>query len=217
MARQIKEVIVHCAATRSMWMADQPIEAKVAEIRKWHKERGWSDIGYHWVVDRDGSVMAGRDEARQGAHCKGKNKHSIGVCLIGGHGSSSTDQFLDNFTAAQDTALGALLFKIKKRHPTAVKISGHNEYSNKACPGFNVRAWLERRQQTKKPRTKPVQSTTVQASATQIAAGAGTAVTAVSALSGTAQLVALGFAGVIVLAGLWIMKERLRHWARGVR
>ena len=69
----------------------------------------------------------------------------------------------------------------------------------------------------KPPRTSPTQSTTVQASATQIAAGAGTAVTAVSALNGTAQIVALGLAAVIVLAGAWIMRERLRHWANGVR
>lgn len=69
----------------------------------------------------------------------------------------------------------------------------------------------------KKPRTSATQSTTVRASATQIAAGAGTAVTAVSALSGTAQIVALALAGVIVLSGVWIMRERLKHWAQGVR
>ena len=69
----------------------------------------------------------------------------------------------------------------------------------------------------KKPRTSATQSTTVRASATQIVAGAGTAVTAVSALTGTAQIVALAFAGVIVLSGAWIMRERLKHWAQGVR
>ncbi len=69
----------------------------------------------------------------------------------------------------------------------------------------------------KKPRTSRTQSTTVRASATQIVAGAGTAVTAVSALSGTAQIVALALAGVIVLSGAWIMRERLKHWADGVR
>ncbi len=69
----------------------------------------------------------------------------------------------------------------------------------------------------KKPRTSATQSTTVRASATQIVAGAGTAVTAVSALSGTAQIVALALAGVIVLSGAWIMRERLKHWAQGVR
>ena len=70
---------------------------------------------------------------------------------------------------------------------------------------------------SKKPRTSATQSTTVRASATQIVAGAGTAVTAVSALSGTAQIFALALAGVIVLSGAWIMRERLRHWAQGVR
>ena len=75
----------------------------------------------------------------------------------------------------------------------------------------------EMREPPKPPRTSATQSTTVRASATQIAAGAGTAVTAVSALSGTAQIVALGLAGVIVLSGAWIMRERLKHWAQGVR
>lgn len=66
-----------------------------------------------------------------------------------------------------------------------------------------------------KERSTPAKSTTVQASAAQIAAGAGTAAASVSALDGTAQIVALALAGVIVLAGLWIMRERLRKWAEG--
>jgi len=69
----------------------------------------------------------------------------------------------------------------------------------------------------KPPRTSATQSTTIRASATQVAAGAGTAVTAVSALSGTAQIAALALAAIIVLAGIWIMRERLKHWAQGVR
>lgn len=66
-------------------------------------------------------------------------------------------------------------------------------------------------------RTSPVQSTTLQASALQIASGAGAGIAALGSLSGTAQVVALGFAGIVVLAGLWIMRERLRKWSLGDR
>lgn len=66
-------------------------------------------------------------------------------------------------------------------------------------------------------RISPVQSTTMQASALQIASGAGAGIAALGSLSGTAQVVALGFAGIVVLAGLWIMRERLRKWSLGDR
>jgi peptidoglycan LD-endopeptidase CwlK len=67
------------------------------------------------------------------------------------------------------------------------------------------------------PRTSVAQSTTVQASAVQIASGAGAAVSSVAMLDGTAQLIALGFAGLVILLGLWIMRERIKKWADGVR
>lgn len=142
--RNIDEIIVHCSATRPSWMEHNSLDAKVAEIRDWHKARGFDDIGYHWIIDRDGSVLEGRQERRIGAHVKNRNASTIGICLIGGFGSSANDQFSDHFTQEQDAALRALVRNILDRHPGVKKVSGHNDYdAGKACPGFRVSRWAE--------------------------------------------------------------------------
>lgn len=138
----VQEIIVHCSATRPEWMAGRPIEEKRAEIKRWHLQNGWSDIGYHWLIDRDGAIIAGRAETVVGAHTVGKNSGTIGICLIGGFGSAETDRFDQHFTSLQDAALRLTIDGIKKR--TQIKrVSGHNEYAAKACPGFNVPSWLK--------------------------------------------------------------------------
>ena len=140
--RPINEVIVHCSATRPQWMRDAGTAAKVAEIRRWHvQDNGWRDIGYHFVIDRDGTVARGRPVERTGAHTKGKNTGTIGVCLIGGHGSAATDKFEEHFSWQQHKALGALLVDLRNQFPTITRVSGHNQYAQKACPGFNVPSW----------------------------------------------------------------------------
>lgn len=142
--RQVDEIIVHCSATRPEWMAGQSLAAKAHEIRVWHLANGWSDIGYHWMIDRDGSVLPGRPEGVAGAHVKNRNARTIGVCLIGGFGSSANDCFSEHFTPAQDAALRALIAQIEDRHAVK-KVSGHNDYAGKACPGFRVARWLDGR------------------------------------------------------------------------
>jgi len=144
--KPITELIVHCTATRADWWAEKTTSAKVAEIRRWHMEpepsgRGWKDIGYHYLIDRDGSIAIGRNIAITGAHVKGHNEGTVGISLFGGYGSSETDEFAEHFTAAQDRALRGLIAELRSRFG-AVKISGHNEYAAKACPGFDVREWF---------------------------------------------------------------------------
>lgn len=139
--RQINEVIVHCAATRPDWMANRPLSEKVREIDRWHLARNFRAIGYHWIIDRDGSVAPGRPESQIGAHVAGRNTGTIGVCLLGGFGSRENDSFEQHFTPEQDRALRKLLSEIQRRH-RITRISGHNEYSAKGCPGFQVRPWL---------------------------------------------------------------------------
>lgn len=210
--RKLTEIIIHCAAVRPDWMEGKPLSAKVAEIRRWHtRDRGWADIGYHFVIDRDGAIAEGRPITKDGAHVQGRNKNTVGICLIGGHGSNPIDAFLDNYTAEQESALRGLIDRLQNEYPTIRKVSGHNDYAAKACPGFKVAEWIKR-----KPKSV-AQSTTVQASAVQIASGAGAGIAALGALDGTAQIVALVFAGVVVLAAAWIMRERIRRWAEGVR
>lgn len=140
--RPINEIIIHCTATRPEWMDGQSGWAKREEIRNWHLARGWNDIGYHDLIDRDGSIVVGRPINIIGAHCKGHNTGTIGVSLMGGHGSSENDDFEENYTAEQDAALRKYIEDRKLTFPSITKISGHNEYAAKACPGFVVDEWL---------------------------------------------------------------------------
>lgn len=140
--RPISEIIVHCSATQPNWMHTATTSAKVAEIRRWHmQDRGWSDIGYHLLIDRDGTILPGRPMEKVGAHTQGRNTGTIGVCLIGGHGSAATDKFSDHFTQAQEQALRATVADLRRRFGK-LAVSGHNQWAAKACPGFNVPSFI---------------------------------------------------------------------------
>ncbi|GAY30706.1 N-acetylmuramoyl-L-alanine amidase [Prevotella sp. MGM2] len=128
--RKIKEIIVHCSAT------PEGKDFTVADIRAWHLQRGFSDIGYHYVIYRDGSVHKGRDINISGAHCTGHNSISIGICYIGGQTADGTPK--DTRTDAQKKALLKLLKELKKLYPNAT-IHGHKEFAAKACPCFEVK------------------------------------------------------------------------------
>ena len=130
-SRQIKEIIVHCTATRA------GVNVTVEDIRRWHKQQGWSDIGYHYVVYRDGSVHEGRDVNIAGAHCLGHNTYSIGVAYVGGVARDGKTP-ADTRTVAQAEGLEKLMVELKRLYPNA-KIYGHREFANKACPCFDVR------------------------------------------------------------------------------
>lgn len=208
LGRPVHTIFVHCSATRPEWFGGSSISSKVEEITRWHKAKGWNTIGYHWVIDRDGQVAAGRPETSVGAHVQGHNNGSIGICLIGGHGSSENDDFAKNYTPEQEAALRKLIDEIKTRADIK-RVRGHNEVAAKACPGFNVARWLER-----KPQPTLASSTTVQASAVQLLSGAGGAAAAVGALDGHAQIVALVLCFIVVAAAAWVMRERIKRWAR---
>jgi len=144
MTRAISEINIHCSATRPHWMADKPGSARVAEIKRWHVEdNGWRDIGYHWLIDRDGAVYPGRPEASSGAFEPKVNGRAVGICLIGGFGSEANDSFDRHYTWEQGAALRELIDGIKARHPGIKRVTGHNDYSGKACPGFKVSRWLD--------------------------------------------------------------------------
>ncbi len=132
--RKINEIIVHCTAT------PEGKDFSVADIDRWHRARGFDGIGYHYVVCRDGSVHKGRDVAKRGAHCKGHNAGSIGVCYVGGMTADGKTP-KDTRTEAQRAALRDLVEWLRREHPGA-SVHGHNEYSSKACPCFNVQTEL---------------------------------------------------------------------------
>lgn len=135
--RVINEIIVHCSATR------EGKDYTVADVKRWHTTpvskggRGWSDIGYHYVIHRDGTVHKGRDVNVSGAHCTGHNSHSIGVCYIGGCEASDGRTPKDTRTQAQKKSLLELLQELKKLYPRA-RIRGHRDFANKACPSFDA-------------------------------------------------------------------------------
>jgi N-acetylmuramoyl-L-alanine amidase len=130
--RNIEKLIIHCSATRE---GDDSINAKV--IDRWHRSRGWSGIGYHFCVLIDGTIEYGRDLNKIGAHTKGQNTGSIGVCYVGGvEKDGKTPK--DTRTTEQKESLLLLINTFKRLHP-GLTIHGHREFSNKACPSFNCK------------------------------------------------------------------------------
>ena len=129
--RKLNEIIVHCSATR------EGQNFTVEQVRRWHKSRGWSDIGYHYVIYLDGSIHEGRPLRLKGAHVGGRNSGTIGICYIGGvKRDGKTPK--DTRTPAQKDALESLMEDLMARYPTLKKISGHNQYAAKACPCFDA-------------------------------------------------------------------------------
>lgn len=139
-------LVVHCSATKP------DADIGVREIDGWHRQRGFDAVGYHYIIRRDGRIENGRPEGVIGAHARGHNAHSIGVCLVGGIGDDGTPH--NNFTRAQFDRLCTLLAELCKRYPGA-RTLGHrdlspdlngdgkitpNEYI-KACPSFDVATW----------------------------------------------------------------------------
>ena len=127
--RKINKIILHCSAT------PDGRAVSVDTIRRWHKKRGWSDIGYHYVIQLNGDINKGRSIERMGAHVSGQNRGSIGICYIGGVDKNMKPQ--DTRTGAQKKSLDKFILELMDKHPDAT-LHGHNEFSSKACPSFDV-------------------------------------------------------------------------------
>lgn len=138
--RHITELIIHCSAT------PEGKDYTVEDIRNWHKNQGWSDIGYHYVIYRDGTIVNGRDVDLIGAHCSkgGHNQHSIGICYIGGCGNKKgvpnhLQKNKDTRTEMQKMSLLSILIDLKKLYPKA-RVYGHHDFdSGKGCPCFDAK------------------------------------------------------------------------------
>lgn len=134
--RAINRIIIHCSAT------PEGKDYTVDTIRKWHKQKGYSDIGYHYVIYRDGSIMKGRPLEKIGAHTVGYNTGSIGICYIGGLAKDCKTP-KDTRTKEQKESLLKLVHSLKEQFPNAT-MHGHNEFAAKACPSFNVQEWYKK-------------------------------------------------------------------------
>lgn len=145
--RKIDTIIIHCSATKC------GADFSAADIDRWHRQRGFRKIGYHYVIRLDGTVEAGRPVEEVGAHCKGRNAHSIGICYIGGLDGQGCPA--DTRTDAQIRAMRELVVRLRSVYPVG-EVIGHRDTSPdcngngviepreyiKACPCFDVGAWL---------------------------------------------------------------------------
>lgn len=128
--RKITEIIIHCADT------PEGRDDKAADIERWHRQRGLDRIGYHYVIDLDGTIEPGRDLECVGAHCKGHNTQSVGICYIGGADVSMKPK--DTRTPEQKASLLLLLKFLRAKYPDA-EIYGHRDFANKSCPSFDAK------------------------------------------------------------------------------
>lgn len=137
--RAIDAIVIHCSASLN---GDTRITRDV--IDRWHREKNWSGVGYHYVIHADGELVEGRPLEKAGAHVAGSNAKSIGICMVG----------TDRFSEAQWVTLRDLVATLQMRFPAA-KVLGHRDYSPdkdgdgviepwewlKTCPGFSVDEW----------------------------------------------------------------------------
>lgn len=131
----IKKLIIHCSYT------PPSMDIGADTIRDWHKNgNGWSDIGYHYVIRRDGSIEKGRQDSVAGAHARGHNSNSLGICLVGGK-KPNKDEPDFNYTAIQLDSLQVLVNDLCVKYGVD-EVIGHNEVdSGKTCPNFDVQSW----------------------------------------------------------------------------
>lgn len=130
-------IVIHCSATR----ADQDIGR--SDIDRWHRQRGFLSIGYHFVIRRNGVVEVGRPQEAIGAHVKDNNRTTLGICMVGGVNANDITKAENNFTPEQFAALKELLLRLRAEYPSA-EIVGHRDFPGvkKACPSFDVKEWV---------------------------------------------------------------------------
>lgn len=128
--RKIDKIFIHCSAT------PEGRDIKMETIKSWHvKGRGWRNIGYHFVIELDGTLRPARRMEQMGAGVKGHNEHSIHVCYVGGLDKNKNPK--DTRTQEQRETLNTIIGGLLKEYPDA-SVHGHNEFANKACPSFDV-------------------------------------------------------------------------------
>lgn len=216
-------IIVHCLATSRSWGESKTAAEMVEEVRRWHvEERGWDDVAYAGIIDYPGGWAPGRDLNNDGntfddtgAAAKGWNRRGIHIALAGGRGASANDRFSDHFTMEQDERLRSQIAVIEWLAGRKMQLKGHNEISNKGCPGFQVRPWFEEKPPRKIRQSKTVQGAGLITAGTATAAAQGFQV--FSELDPQVQLALIG-AGALTGFGLgMVFRARLTDWVNGRR
>ncbi len=139
----VTHIVIHYSAT--------PVEMDVtsADIDTMHRRRGFKEIGYHWYIRKSGAIEMGRDLSQPGrfevgAHSKGENSSSIGICFEGGVTRADPNTGFDSRTPAQKRVMIDLIRKMQDRFPGAV-VRGHRDMPDAAtqCPGFDATLWWD--------------------------------------------------------------------------
>jgi N-acetylmuramoyl-L-alanine amidase len=133
---RITEVILHCAAINTGQFSGLTAHQVRSEINRWHEARGFSGFGYHGLIMPDGEYLSGRPYWQMGAHCQGYNRGTIGLLLLESIKVTKIRVFSDWFTTAQMATLRAQISNLRDHGIT--KVSGHNDYAKKLCPGFRA-------------------------------------------------------------------------------
>ena len=137
--KKTDSIIIHCAATKAS------MDIGYKEIRKWHVEdNGWDDVGYHFIIRRNGQLEKGRPEGYSGAHAPSYNGRSIGICLVGGMAEDGSAE--NNFTLEQFLTLKDLVNMVMDKYSDITEVLGHCDVQDNKpnCPGFNVKEWLNK-------------------------------------------------------------------------
>lgn len=130
--RKVNKIVVHSSAS------PEGREDTVEDVTRWHLARGFKDIGYHYIIELDGIVFQGRPLSKQGAHVRGHNADTIGICYIGGTDNTRQRNPKDTRTDAQKRSLRKLLSDLKQMFPNA-EIVGHRDLAATACPSFDAK------------------------------------------------------------------------------
>lgn len=134
----VNKIIIHCSATTPN------MDIGVAEIDRWHRLNGWNGCGYHFVIRKDGSIERGRKVGEKGAHARGFNESSVGICLVGGLDEDAKPS--SEYSGEQIDSLDHLLYSLQwVLDIDKVNVVGHRDLPGvfKDCPCFDVKTWLE--------------------------------------------------------------------------
>lgn len=134
----VTEVMLHTSATSNEWWVGKTADKMRDEIRKWHMNQGWRNIGYHRVFAPDGTMATGRSIYEIGAGCMDHNRGVIHLCMIPIAWIDRIGTFDDWYTREQRIAVRDYLLELEELHGKPLKVTGHNDYANKLCPGFHV-------------------------------------------------------------------------------
>lgn len=142
---KIQAIVIHYSAT----YPDAHVDRNV--IDRWHRDRGFREVGYHWIITRDGTLQEGRPEGTLGAHVRGHNSSTIGICWAGGlERATGPEVGVWNPTPEQEACLVRLIRDIQNRHPSATRVLGHNDLVSTQCPGLpigDVSEWWAKQQE----------------------------------------------------------------------